>query len=102
MEDNEEKTFFEKVYEFFDIYFFNRLNILLCGVLAGMSLAKGEAMAACGWLCACLAWSQSNMHRSMCDRMLGVIASAVIVKIMKEKNAHEDDDEDGGRPNENA
>lgn len=97
MEGNEEKTFFEKVYEFFDIYFFNQLNILLCGVMAGMSLAKGDAIAACGWMCACLAWSQSNVHRRMCDRMFGIISSAVIGKIMMAKNVHEDEDEDGGK-----
>jgi len=97
MDDEEKKTFLEKVSGFLDIYLFNRINIILCGVVAGMSLAKGEAVAACGWLCACLAWSQSNMHRSMCDRMFGVIASAVIVKIMMEKNASEDEDEDGGK-----
>ena len=96
MDEEEKKTFLEKVSGFLDVYLFNGINIILCGVLAGMSLAKGEAMAACGWLCACLAWSQSNAHRRMCDRMLGVIASAVIVKIMKEKNAPEDEDEDGG------
>ena len=54
MDGEEKKTFLEKAYSFLDIYLFNRINIILCGVLAGMSLAKGEAMAACGWLCACL------------------------------------------------
>ena len=97
MDDEEKKTFLEKVSGFLDVYLFNRINILMCGVLAGMSLAKGEAMAACGWLCACLAWSQSNVHRSMCDRMFGIIASAVIGKIMMAKNVHEDEDEDGGK-----
>lgn len=97
MDDEEKKTFLEKAYSFLDVYLFNRINIILCGVLAGMSLAKGEAMAACGWLCACLAWSQSNVHRSMCDRMFGIIASAVIGKIMMAKNVHEDEDEDGGK-----
>lgn len=89
---NENKTFFQKVADVFDIYFFNRLNIIICGVNTGMLLAKGDAMAACGWLCACLAWIQSNMHRSMCDRMFGVVASAGIGKIMMAKNAPEDED----------
>ena len=97
MDDEEKKTFLEKAYSFLNIYLFNRINIIMCGVLAGMSLAKGEAMAACGWLCACLAWSQSNAHRSMCDRMFGIIASAVICKIMMAKDVHEDEDEDGGK-----
>ncbi len=97
MDDEEKKTFLEKVSGFLDVYLFKRINILMCGVLAGMSLAKGEAMAACGWLCACLAWSQSNVHRIMCDRMFGIISSAVICKIMMAKNAPEDEDEDGGK-----
>lgn len=83
MKEDDEKTVKEetehrfKLGEFMGQCLFNRINILLCGVLAGMSIADKDPMAACGWLCACLAWFQSNMNRLWADRMFVAFGKAI-------------------------
>jgi hypothetical protein len=61
------------------IVLWNNLNIILCCICGGMAMCSHEWFGAVGWLCATLAWMQSNDNRFRMDRWESVSEKAINV-----------------------
>ena len=55
----------------------DRTNVLLCCICLGISLYRKDWGAAGGWLCAALAWQQSNFHRVWMERWESISKTAI-------------------------
>ena len=62
----------------------NNLNTMICGICGGMALSEHNYYGMAGWLCAALAWQQSNWHRMWMDQWEHIAEKALdILHVLK-------------------
>lgn len=61
------------------IVLWDNMNIIICCICGGMAMYRHDWYGMGGWLCAALAWMQSNYHRFWMDRWEFVSEKAINV-----------------------